>query len=271
MKSFVLKPTYENLFETYKNNAIDRNQYIFQFIEILNSIEGGYSIAVDGNWGSGKTFFTKQVKMVMDAHNKFIENEHSEDNNTIVSIRNQHYGRNSFELWPQVCVYYDAWENDNEEDPIMSLVYAILQSVNTDYSFKNHNWINAGASIIEAFTGQSWANVVANLRSTSPLDELKAHKDIKCLVDEFLDSLLPEKGNRLVVFIDELDRCKPSYAVRLLERVKHYFDHENITFVFSVNTNELQHTIKKHYGNSFDGSRYLERFLICELHYRHLI
>lgn len=80
------------------------------------------------------------------------------------------------------------------------------------------------------------------------------------LVNDFLNALLPERGNRLVVFIDELDRCKPSYAVRLLERVKHYFENDQITFVFSVNINELQHTIRKYYGDGFDGAKYLDRF-----------
>ena len=64
----------------------------------------------------------------------------------------------------------------------------------------------------------------------------------------------------MVVFIDELDRCKPDYAIRLLERIKHYFGNERITFVFSLNMDELQHTIRKFYGNDFDACRYLERF-----------
>lgn len=86
--------------------------------------------------------------------------------------------------------------------------------------------------------------MVEALRGDSPIEAIKTQKDIKKQVDDFLESLLPEKGNRLVVFIDELDRCKPSYAVRLLERIKHYFDHDRVTFVFSVNTKELHHTIK---------------------------
>src|SRR5699024_10803320 len=101
---------------------------------------------------------------------------------------------------------------------------------------------------MELFSGKSWTQLIENLKGTSPLDALKEKKDIEQQVGEFFDALLPEKGNRLVVFIDELDRCKPSYAVRLLERIKHYFSHENITFVFSVNINELRHTIEKHYG-----------------------
>ena len=92
------------------------------------------------------------------------------------------------------------------------------------------------------------------------LMKLQKYKNIEKQINEFLDSLLLETGNRLIVFIDELDRCKPSYAVRLLERIKHYFGNDKITFVFSVNINELQHTIKRYYGNDFNACRYLDRF-----------
>ena len=79
-------------------------------------------------------------------------------------------------------------------------------------------------------------------------------------VAEFLESLLAERGNRLVIFIDELDRCNPAFAIKLLERIKHYFSNSRITFVFSVNVVELQHAIRNHYGSEFDASRYLDRF-----------
>lgn len=260
MKAYDLKPTYENLIQTFRNDILGRNADIFRFTEILDTIEDGCSIALDGNWGSGKTFFVKQVKLVLDAHNNFIkrtENEHTEE---IISARKHHYRDKLFDLQPQVSVYYDAWENDNDDDPVLSLVYAIMRSVETDFSFKERNYIKIGANIMEHFSGKNWGQLIESLKSTSPLEALKGQKDVEELVGSFLDSLLPEKGNRLIVFIDELDRCKPSYAVRLLERIKHYFYHDNITFVFSVNTNELQHTIKKHYGDEFDGSRYLDRF-----------
>lgn len=260
MKAYDLKPTNENLLKTYKEDTIGRNADLFSFTTILDTIDEGCSIALDGNWGSGKTFFAKQVKMVLDVHNAHISSETDEYKSEIVAVRNRHYGKLVPELQPQVCVYYDAWENDNDDDPILSLVYTILNSVETDFSFKSTDCVKVGASIMEFFTGRNWEQLIVNLKGESPLDSLKEHKELEKLVGEFLETLLSEKGNRLVVLIDELDRCKPSYAVRMLERVKHYFDHENITFVFSVNTNELQHTIRKYYGNDFDGSRYLDRF-----------
>lgn len=70
---------------------------------------------------------------------------------------------------------------------------------------------------------------------------------------------MPEQGERLVVFIDELDRCKPSFSVDFLEKIKHYFYNDKITFVFSINSEELQNTIKKYCGESFDGYKYLSK------------
>lgn len=163
-------------------------------------------------------------------------------------------------IQPQVCVYYDAWENDNDDDPILSLVYTILNGADEDFSFREHSFLEIAAGLMQTFTGRDWKQIVDGLKGKDPLEGLKQSKHIETLVAEFLKSLLPEHGNRLVVFIDELDRCKPSYAVRLLERIKHYFSNDQITFVFSVNTNELQHTIRKYYGNDFNASRYLDRF-----------
>ena len=62
------------------------------------------------------------------------------------------------------------------------------------------------------------------------------------------------------VFIDELDRCRPSYAVEMLEVIKHIFDIEGIVFVVATDTEQLQHAIKAVYGEGFDAKIYLGRF-----------
>ena len=92
------------------------------------------------------------------------------------------------------------------------------------------------------------------------IDGIKRQKSITEAINEFLSSVIEERGDRLIIIIDELDRCKPSYAVSLLERVKHYFCNENVTFVFSINSAELTKTIKKFYGSDFSAQAYLDRF-----------
>jgi tRNA A37 threonylcarbamoyladenosine biosynthesis protein TsaE len=59
MKSYELQPTYENIMATLAENLIDRNKDIFRFITLLDTIDDSCSIALDGKWGSGKTFFVK--------------------------------------------------------------------------------------------------------------------------------------------------------------------------------------------------------------------
>jgi len=259
MKAYDLKPTYDNLMQTLTEDTIGRNHDIFHFVSILNAVEDSCTIALDGRWGSGKTFFIKQTKMALDAHNPNIQSISPEERQNLQGIFSQFF-KEETDLIPQVCVYYDAWENDNDDDPVLSLVYTILSSVESDFTFKNTSCISIATSILEFFTGKNWGQIISSFKSDNPLEIIEYSKNIEELVKEFLDSLLSEKGNRLVIFIDELDRCKPSYAVHLLERMKHYFTNERITFVFSVNIAELQHTVKKHYGSDFDGSRYLDRF-----------
>ena len=261
MKSFELQATRENILNTFLEDTIERDADVQRFIAILNSIEDSCSIALDGQWGSGKTFFVKQVKMILDAFNDFVVPTNSEDVAQIKIRYQQLLQSNTLELQPQVSIYYDAWANDNDEDPILSLVYEILRSVKTDFKFsKGIDCLRIAGSIAEFFTGKKVNEIFEALKKDDPLSALKSEKDIHKLVEDFLDSVLAEKGNRLVIFIDELDRCKPSYAVQLLERIKHYFSNDRITFVFSINTSELQHTIKRYYGNDFDSGRYLDRF-----------
>ncbi len=98
------------------------------------------------------------------------------------------------------------------------------------------------------------------LTSDDPFTKFQKEKDTVERIKNFFSKLLEKRGNRLVIFIDELDRCKPTFTVKLLEQIKHYIFDERITFVFSVNLEQLQHTIKHYYGADFDSCRYLDRF-----------
>ncbi|MBQ4800290.1 NTPase KAP [Pseudoalteromonas sp. MMG006] len=69
-----------------------------------------------------------------------------------------------------------------------------------------------------------------------------------------------DKSLPIFIFIDELDRCRPSYAVEMLETIKHIFDVKGIVFVVATDTGQLQHTIKSIYGEGFDAKVYLGRF-----------
>lgn len=262
MKSLELQPTLENLIDTYKENAIGRNDYLHRFVDLLNSIEDNCVIAVDNQWGSGKTFFVKQAKLILDSFNDFtsVTDEKSKAVVSSYYTRFTHKDKDAFQ--PHVTAYFDAWEYDNEEDPLLSLVYEIFKTVANEYSFDiGKNLEDVLVSISDLLAQKSVSQVINVFRkNNSTFAATSQSRDLRQEINDFFASLLEEKGQRLVIFIDELDRCKPSYAVKLLERIKHYFNNENITFVLSVNSVELQKTIKHFYGNEFDACRYLDRF-----------
>lgn len=260
MNSFELIPTEENLIQALKENILRRNKDLTYFYDLLLAQETASSIAIDGRWGSGKTFFVKQSMLLINAKNPMSEMEEEKRKNILCSVPFRNKNEDIQENY-ELAVYYDAWENDNDIDPILSIVYEITKQLGIEYSFKDDsNLFKIAGSVLEALSGRSINGIIENLKSEAPLKKLEEEKEVQKNIKKFFSELLIERGNRLVVFIDELDRCKPSYAVQLLERIKHYLCDDRITFVFSVNLKELQHTIRHYYGNTFDACRYLDRF-----------
>ena len=273
MKSLELKPTKENLLNMFLQDSIGRNEEIFHFVDLLNSINTNYAIALDAQWGSGKTFFIKQVKMILDSYNNI--NELTQEDITKIHNEIDKMKRANGEISIEPCFsfYYDAWENDNDEDPIISLIYNIYINSSNYFEFDDFKdkLFKAGkifGSIFEIFTGRNINALIDNLENIENFDVIfhkqKSQKNVKERIDEFLNTLI-EDDKRVIIFIDELDRCKPSFAVKLLERIKHYFDNDKIMFVFSVNFLELQHTIKSYYGDNLNASKYIDRFFDLHL------
>ena len=264
MKSLEMQPTHENVFETLIHGRIGRTDDVFRFVEFLNSIDGSFSVALDGRWGSGKTFFVKQVKMVLDSYNDhtasiLTEEQKEEINRTAGS--SQVFAGKQVEIEPQVTVYYDAWSNDNDDDPLLSIIYEILTSLSVTYDISDITGItDLAAAVFDAVTGRNTQSLLGKLKVADPLKAIREEKSLQEKINDFINEAINERGNRMVVFVDELDRCRPDFAVRLLERIKHYFANDRVTFVFSINSQALQHTIRKHYGEGFDASRYTDRF-----------
>ena len=271
MKRLELMPTDENILKSLEEDIFKRNQELGYFIQLLDNIEGPYSLAVNGSWGSGKTFFVKQAKMILDAYN--VDFDMSKENRFIIEnlIKFPQHP-----IKPQYCIYYDAWKNDCNLDPIYSLICSITagyEYFNDRGSENKKKVIEAGISVIQnmiSFIPNSAVRTMLSilpldkmkdaLEKTNPLSNVKEYIELEEKIQGFLQNLSSEKEERLVIFVGELDRCTPDFSVQLLERIKHYFDLENITFVFSVNCEQLVQTIKKFYGEEFNAGRYLGRF-----------
>lgn len=184
MRTYELKPTYNNLFSTYIEDSILRNKDLFYFIKILDTMNDSCSIALNGAWGSGKTFFVKQAKMILDAHNDSIESgcKAFRDRDRIKERWKKDSGQRMTDLQPQMCVYYDAWANDNDDDPVLSLIYSILQSIDSDYTWgenKSEKVFGIASTILEFFSGKDWGKLIQAFKKEDPLKTLKANKNIQ--------------------------------------------------------------------------------------------
>lgn len=261
MRLFNLKPDEENLIDTFCKDLIGRTADVCSFAILLQSIEEPCSIGLDGKWGTGKTFFVKQCKLVLDSLNTNIPFSKREDSKRIKELYLSKTNNDEENIIPFVTAYYDAWQHDDEEEPVLSLMYEIMKDNYDNYSKANRkSWSDVLSSVAEFVTKRNVGDLVKALKGENIFERQKSNEELDKIIESFLKSFLPEKGNKLVVFIDELDRCSPIYAVRLLERIKHYFCCEDVIFVFSVNFDELQKTVKSFYGEQFDACRYMDRF-----------
>ena len=279
MNFYELKPTNENVSKTLvEDSSKRRNLAVVRFIQLLNKINTSCSISLDGNWGSGKTFFVKQVQMLIDASNGNLPDIQDKVRNKIEGIMTDydlHKLKNQ-----QFCVYFDAWKNDASEEPILALIYEIIKQYHLSFPQNNmENLTKFGKNILDGFSiGFAWNMISINSSGLVKAAEDFTHNPVKCIekeellhqnINNFLEQVRQinddEKSKRLVIFIDELDRCRPTFALNLLERIKHYFDQEYITFVFSTNMKELSNTVKAYYGMNFDAERYLDKFFDLRL------
>ncbi|HEY0842043.1 KAP family P-loop NTPase fold protein [Methylotenera sp.] len=102
---------------------------------------------------------------------------------------------------------------------------------------------------------------------------LDEHQQVKLLIDTFRENLeaitksLQATGKYslpMYILVDELDRCRPTYAIELLENIKHIFNSSGVFFIVATNKNELANSINAVYGSSFDSLNYLRRFFTQE-------
>lgn len=99
------------------------------------------------------------------------------------------------------------------------------------------------------------------------IDEYSKNKEaIVSFKDNVTKVLQNAKGTttKLYIFVDELDRCRPTYSIELLERIKHLLDIEGLVFILVLDKKQLAHSVKGIYGAGFEALGYLRRFIDVE-------
>lgn len=228
---------------------------------LVERIEDPLVIALDGGWGSGKTWFLKRW---IAAHR--LENE----------------GR-------ATTVYFDAFAHDFMDDPLIALTGVIGDRLPKKAERIIWKKVKAAAAKLAKPAGRIGLAVATGgvTEVAGPLVDAAAEaasREIETAAEAFwakedgrraameqlrtalIDLTMVETDDGadpipLVVVVDELDRCRPDYALALLEVVKHFFSVPNVHFVLGVNLEALAHSVRARYGSGFDAERYLRRFV----------
>ena len=271
MKKYVQEATDINVWTSLKDNTFDRGKDIREFIEGLELIEGNAFISLDAKWGDGKTFFVRQIEETLKyfwAKKMETEEKPLKDLNSYEYLKESVAVKQTTVEHIYLPVYYNAWMYDDHNDPLMSLLLVMTKQCGGAYNTKintkslGERLLAVASSLPISIKKVNPATLIKDLQEGKMdiLSAVKTEEDIKECVRDVFNDIIVEEAEKLVVFIDELDRCKPSFAIEMLERIKHYFDDERIIFVVSLNKEQLIHTISNYYGSEFDATRYLNRF-----------
>ena len=242
------EPTNKDILAMLEKDSIGRNNQLNQLIKFINSFKDNTVISIDGAWGTGKTVFVKQLYLIATSDEDM---QARGVNKTNIEKLRETYN----------AYYFNAWENDYLGDPLQAILYKLI-SERLDglqgESLKKALAMIKPAKLIKDISKGS-IDINSKTADKKLVNYITTIVNRKKTISELLDKLIKD-NKRLLFIIDELDRCKPSFAVELLEVLKHYFNRENTTFIIATHTTELAHTIQKYYGYGVDGMMYLGKF-----------
>lgn len=258
--------------ELFPRDTLDRARYasfLHNYLAV-NAIDGGYVLNLNAKWGSGKTYFINRwMESIKDTHPVVYidawKQDYSDDPmlTVISSLINA--------LSEQLPVENEILSNITEKSArfIKAAAPALLKGLvkkavglNLD-DIKVEGEPKSDDKFISDTLSES-AAAVAQCLVKDHNDKLQSVEYLRNEIKALITAVIAHKQGALKVpafiFIDELDRCRPSYAVEMLEVVKHFFELDNIAFIVATDTEQLQHAVKAVYGEGFDAQTYLGRF-----------
>jgi len=234
----------------FEGDALNRATFGNNLTRLITRIHSGV-IGIDGAWGAGKTWFGERIH---------------------IGLRDS----------PKIrTIWIDTFAADWHDDPVLSLLAEFSEQIPKDQreEFLNEAAPLAGKLLVAVgkaglkaagnmvgLRGETVDEVVDAAQSAGDayikkrLQELAERKKSIAQLKKLLSSAVPREG-KIVVFVDELDRCSPAYAIRFLERIKHLFEIQGVVFVLLWNRTQIQQAVKTFYGQDTDGQMYLDRFV----------
>lgn len=269
-----------NIWAKDKLNRKGYADFLYKIIESAQTSEeedNALIFAIDGEWGTGKSFFIdlwiKDLKTKGHLVSRFDAWKNDIVDEPLVGFLSHVYA--DLGEWDTGSVVEVAHEKVKESQ---KLLLPLAKELLKGAAIKGLGTLvtdEAAKEVVKAIAeghDKVAEDEVKDEQSMSSMlihRQLQAHNKNLQLIEDFKNKLsetaksVTEKGDKkfpVFIFIDELDRCRPDYAVRLLEVVKHIFNSKGICFISSVNIDQLQQSIKTIYGAAFKADRYLDRF-----------
>ena len=266
------KPTFDTQDE-FKRKPIAEN-----IIRLLTSDIDLSPMVIDGGWGTGKTEFCQKLIRLM-------QQQHPDYRPVYIdAFRSDHSGEPLLALLAEIikaCTPEDTGEQPSEQRKnitrkvakaagfvmktvVQAAVGHVLKQNTDDLAEELQQIMNddqEADSLAETVTDAAATIASHTIDATVEAllkEQIEAEKNLETL-KACLKELAADKP--IILFIDELDRCRPDYAVDMLEVIKHVFDVENVKVVLVTNTKQLRAAINHRYGVEVDAQKYLDKFL----------
>ena len=227
--------------EPWLDDMLNRQEIANRLTNLIATQVPPLTVSLHGQWGTGKTFLLKRWQK-------------------------------DLEIQGFKAIYFNAWEDDFCDDPLLAFLGQLANY------FKEPGFTGLARHAANIAFPLFKQNVSGIVKTTTGLtiDLTQLQQNNKSLLDAYLGQratkdqlrkkmetlakrVVSETGHPLVFIVDELDRCRPTFAIELLERVKHIFDVPNIVFVFGLNRDELCKSLTSVYGD-IEANVYLRRF-----------
>lgn len=259
-------------------DEFNRKPIAENIIRLLTSPIDLSPMVIDGGWGTGKTEFCQKLIRLM-------QEQHPDYRPVYIdAFRSDHSGEPLLALLAEIikaCTPEGSDEKLIEEhkDRIRRITKAagflmktvakaavghVLKQNTDDLAEELQQIMNDGQeadSLAETVTDAAATIASHTIDATVEAllkEQIEAEKNLETL-KACLKELAADKP--IILFIDELDRCRPDYAVDMLEVIKHVFDVENVKVVLVTNTKQLRAAINHRYGMEVDAQKYLDKFL----------
>lgn len=256
-----------------KLNRKDEAKFLINYLtkRYETKDKDSFVLNVNAKWGYGKTYFLKllEEELVAKKHEVIYFDAWANDftKEPLLAFFS--------EINDSLGKYLDTYgEKENEswktfKKSSLPILGAVLTKQLTGLGIdKLDEYLDDKEDFISEDSTEDTSKALSSIISKATQIALKEHSTLKNSIKDFKTNMskildLIEVHNKklpLFILVDELDRCRPNYAIELLENIKHIFDIKGIYFIIATNSKQLSYSINAIYGQNFSSETYLKRF-----------